>query len=393
MRILLVSNAVVGGAGKACLRLFHALRHSGHDVKLLQLEGWISGDPDIVFFYPNVRDLVMRQITSFPLKWMRHMLLGDYRRRYRLPFSIHKLERHPLIRWADVINLHWVPEFVDYRRFFRRVGRKPVVWTMHDMLPFAGGYHYEYEMPQRRNRRTERRIAAIKQVSVREANLSIVAPSAWLLAVSEQHATFAGDPHSHIFNGLPLDVYQPIEKKVARSIMGLPQDRKIVLFTAYRVNSARKGSHHLVAALGKLKRSDVLLISMGRRRIELDCKADYLHLGWFADDVSIALCYSCADVVALPSIEDNSPNIVIESFACGRPVVAFDVGGIGQLIWAPYLGVLVEKADSGALAAGIDKALATDFDTDKIRADAVRRFSYDVLAEQYANLFGKLASQ
>jgi len=264
---------------------------------------------------------------------------------------------------------------------------------MHDVLPFAGGYHYESEMPQRRNLRAERRIAGIKKAAVREANLLIVAPSAWLVAVSEQHATFSGCSHRHIFNGLPLDVYQSIEKKIARSIMGLPEDRKIVLFTADSVNSTRKGSHYLVAALGKLKRSNVLLVSVGRRRVELDFKVDYLHLGWFADEVSMALCYSSADVVALPSIEDNSPNIIIESFACGRPVVAFDVGGIGQLICAPDLGVLVEKVDAGAFAVGIDKALATVFDADRIRADATQRFSSDTLAEHYTDLFGKLANQ
>ena len=59
MKILLVSNSLNGGAGKACLRLFYALRHDGKDVKLLHLEGQSMPDPDIVSFYPSVRDLFL----------------------------------------------------------------------------------------------------------------------------------------------------------------------------------------------------------------------------------------------------------------------------------------------------------------------------------------------
>ncbi len=389
VNILIVSNALSGGAGKACHRLYHALRAKGDNVKLLQLEGRSSADPDVVSFYPSVRKLFRRQVMSFPLTVTKHIVLGDYQQRYRLPSSIHRLERHPLIDWADVINLHWVPEFLSYRKFFRRVALKPVVWTMHDMLPFAGGYHYETEMT-RRSRRVERRIGCIKESAVRKANLSIVAPSTWLLRVSQRHPTFAGCPHCHIFNGLPLDVYRPIKKGVARTILGLPADRKIVLFSADSVGSTRKGGHHLVEALHHLNRPDILLLSVGRGRMEIDARFDYRHLGTLADEISMVLCYCSADLVTVPSVEDNSPNIIIESFACGRPVVAFDVGGVGELVHDPSLGVLVPTVNAEDFAVGVATALVTVFDESRIRADAVKRFSYDRLAENYSTVFGEI---
>lgn len=391
MKILLVSNATSGGAGKACLRLYAALKDAGHEAKILQLEGGGSADPDIVSFYPKVRDLFLRQVTSFPVTALRHFLVGDRQRKYRLPSSIHRMERHPLVEWADVINLHWVPDFLDYARFFGRIGKKPVVWTMHDMLPFAPGYHYETERPPV-NPTAERHIALAKRSAVRNANLSIVAPSAWLVGVSEQNDTFSGMRHRHIFNGLPLDIYQPMDKAVARRILGLPTDRQIVLFTADGVGSQRKGGHHLVEALGRLKTGNVLLVSVGRGKMDVDSGLDYRHLGSFADEVSMAICYNCADVVVLPSIEDNSPNIIIESFACGRPVVGFDKGGIGELICNDDLGVLVRTAEGDSLATGIGDALKRDYSAERIREDAESRFGYETLAGNYLRLFEEVKS-
>jgi glycosyltransferase involved in cell wall biosynthesis len=387
MKILLVSNSVDGGAGKACLRLFYALRTNGQDAKILHLEGRASVDPNISSLYASVRELFMRQIKMSPVKVMRHIILGDYRRQYRLPSSIHRVKDHPLIEWADVINLHWVPEFIDYRDFFRQVGNKPVVWTMHDMLPFAGGYHYEMETPHCRKPYTEERIARIKRTAIGGSDLTVVAPSKWLLTESVKHETFSEYPHRHIFNGLPMEVYKPIDRKFARMVLDLPQETKIVLFAAHRLDSLRKGSIHIEAVLSRVSHSDVLFVSVGSRGMESHVGENYRHLGYLADDVSMALCYASADVVAVPSLEDNSPNIIIESMACGRPVVAFNVGGVGELIDRSELGILIEDISESAFETAIRKALNSDFDVNIIRTHAEARFSYDVLAKEYTRVF------
>ena len=386
MKVLLVSNSISGGAGKACLRLYEALIGSGQEAKILLLEGGESIDPNIVSFYPRVRDLFLRQMTCFPVTFLRHFLIGDYRRKYRLPSSIHRMERHPLIEWADVINLHWVADFVDYSNFFGRIGDKPVVWTMHDMLPFASGYHYETERPSV-NLRAERRIAKAKNVAIKEANLSIVAPSSWLLGVSEKNKTFAGLLHRHIFNGLPLDTYRPLEKSIARRILGLPEDKRVLLFTAAGVNAKRKGGHLLMEAIRRLNNKNLVFVSVGGGSMDVGAQLEHRHLGAFADEISMALCYNSADVVVQPSIEDNSPNIIIESFACGRPVVGFDIGGVSELIDDNALGVLVSQLNGEALANGIEEALETNYSVNRIWKDASNRFSYAQLSTNYLSLF------
>lgn len=387
MKILLVSNSLTGGAGKACLRLYFALQAKNIDVRLLYLEPCRHpADSGIASFYPSVSTLFIRQLISQPAVKLENWWHGNRSGHYRLPSSIHSLEQHPWVDWADLINLHWVPNFVDYKTFFSTLKNKPIVWTMHDLLPFSGGFHYESELGHR-NRPLEQRIKTIKANAVTKARLSIVAPSEWALEESKCYGTFSSLSHTHIFNGLPLDVYKPIDKPIARRILNLPEDRKIALFVADSLDAKRKGMKNLCEAIHILQADNVLFVSMGGGKLPIEPGINYRSLGSMADDTSLALVYSCADLVVVPSIEDNSPNTIIESFACGRPVVGMAVGGIPQLISAPELGVTVEESTPQALAQGISNALRTDYSEDRIRRYAERNFGLDCLGQNYLNEF------
>lgn len=388
MKVLLVTTEIGGGAGKACHRLFLALRDHGVEVRMLYLEGRNPQDPDIVSFYGSVRDLFLRQLVHVAGRRLASAAVGDPRRRYKLPSSIHRLESHPLVQWADVVNLHFVADFLDYGRFFRKVGGKPVVWTMHDMLPFSGGYHCESDL-QQRSERVEERIRNRKRRATSASRLTLVAPSDWLLQVSRAQGTFSGKPHRRIRNGIPLEVYKPLDRARAREILNLPTDRKVLLFPAHPLR--RKGVHHLLDALrARAGRDDLVIASIGAGRADVDPSYEYHPLGLMVDEVSLALCYSAADFVVNPSVEENSPNTIIESFACGRPVVAFDVGGVGELISDSSLGILVPEIGAEALARGIDRAVSTDFDAGVIRDHAVRNFGFPVLAANYSSLYGEV---
>lgn len=383
MKVLLVANSLGGGAGKACLRLYYALRGAGVDVRLLYLEpGRQPDDPNIAPFYGSVSRLFLRQLIMQPLLKLKAVLAGDPAGNYRLPVSIHRLENHAWVGWADVVNLHWVPNFVDYKRFFSRVGRKPIVWTMHDLLPFSGGFHYRSEI-QNRDVAVEQRIKRSKEKAVSEANLSIVAPSSWALAESQKYGTFSACRHTHIFNGVPLDVFQPLSKKLARSILGLPVDSRIVLFVADSIDSKRKGIGLLVEAMALLKDANITFVSIGGGSMPVDSSFPYISLGSMSDDVALAIAYASADVAVVPSVEDNSPNTILESLACGRPVIGMNNGGIPQLVCSEHLGVVLDQAQPEGLAEAIKTTLATDYSEDSIRRYAQANFDLGVLASRY----------
>jgi glycosyltransferase involved in cell wall biosynthesis len=257
---------------------------------------------------------------------------------------------------------------------------------MHDLLPFSGGFHYRSELEQI-NTALELRIKQHKAAAVADARLSIVAPSEWALNESKNYGTFSSLRHTHIFNGVPLDIYKPIEKSVARRILNLPEGKKIVLFVADSLDSKRKGMNTLCDAIVSLRNENLLFVSMGGGKLPIDSSVEYQSLGSMADDTSLAIAYASADVVVVPSIEDNSPNTIIESFACGRPVVGMAVGGIPQLISSSGLGVIVKEATAKALADGILEALRTDYSELTIRQYAEMNFSLEKLGADYFGEF------
>ena len=115
------------------------------------------------------------------------------------------------------------------------------------------------------------------------------------------------------------------------------------------------------------------------------------YLGRLHDDVSLALLYSAADVMVTPSRQDNLPNMVVESLACGTPVVAFDIGGMPDMIEHQINGYLAKPFNISDLAAGIDWVLSDDKRHKdlclKAREKAVACFDIEKVAGQYAELY------
>lgn len=386
-RVLLISNTLQGGAGIACYRLFCALEQRNDvEVKLMFLYGESPANPNVISFYEKKRELFLRQLLFEPTRYLRDRFSFRGNNKYRSPRSVHKLHRHPLVGWADVINLHWVPNFVDYRTFFTVI-KTPVVWTLHDMLPFSGGYHYTTEIFSR-DELIERKISTFKKSKVENSRMSIVSPSKWLLMHSKESLPFKTKKHYHIHNTLNLDVFQHLSRAFSRQCFGLPRDGKIIVFSADNINNERKGMRILLEALQNIEPNNCTLVSIGRGAIPYSGIINYRHLGQLRDEISLAILYSAADVSVVPSIEDNSPNTVVESLACGCPVVAFNIGGISEFVDDTLNGVLVQNINSQELASGIMKALAIQFSPDLIRSKII--VSLDNITQQYCSVYNEL---
>jgi glycosyltransferase involved in cell wall biosynthesis len=110
-------------------------------------------------------------------------------------------------------------------------------------------------------------------------------------------------------------------------------------------------------------------------------------MGRLSDELSLCLLYSAADVVVVPSRQDNLPNTAIEAHACGTPVVAFDVGGLRDVIDHRVTGYLASPFDSDDLARGMRWVLEQAQGAQLRRAArdrAVGLFSGPRIAAQYA---------
>jgi glycosyltransferase involved in cell wall biosynthesis len=297
----------------------------------------------------------------------------------------------------------------------RRIG-KPLVWTLHDMWAFTGGCHYAgscegYQArcgacPQLRSGSPgdlSRRIWRRKERAWGGLPMVVVTPSRWLARCAERSSLFRERRVEVIPYGLDLDRFRPVDRSIARSILALPQDKRLILFGAMSSTSdERKGFRHLAAAMKALAAedppADTELVVFGASRPaeppELGFPVHYL--GHLHDDISLALVYAAADLFVAPSTEDNLPNTVMEATACGTPTVAFDIGGMPDLVEPDRTGYLARPFDDGELAFGIRTMLG---DREALaargamaRAKAEREFPRELQARRYAALYGELCT-
>lgn len=317
---------------------------------------------------------------------------------------------------ADVINLHWVAGFVDYRLFFtpERID-VPVVWTLHDMNPFTGGCHFDQgcgrfqthcgacpllgsdEEDDLTSRIFDRKSAIFANWPAHR--LHIVTPSSWLRDVSRSSALFGRYEASCIPNSIETDIFKPMDKARARAALGLPQDMPIVLFMSHQVGLARKGFNELVQALSLLPECrNILLLAVGDKSdVQIDVPFRLAKVSYVGDDATVAALYSAADVTAVPSKQDNLPNTMLESMSCGTPVVGFAVGGIPDMVKEGETGFLARAGNVPALSAAFITALA---DRDRLKACGVRaralveqRHAPEVQAAAYLSLYERLINQ
>jgi glycosyltransferase involved in cell wall biosynthesis len=198
-------------------------------------------------------------------------------------------------------------------------------------------------------------------------------------------------------NGIDLNQFCPIEKSVARDLLGLDRVAPVILFGAESAAvDDRKGHQYLAPILASLKAlqpaRDLRLLVFGSTRLQGEVELPYevTFLGRLDDDLTLRIAYSAADAFLCPSTEDNLPNTVMEATACGTPSVAFSIGGLPDLIDQGCTGYLADPFDPGDLAKGIwDVLLGSNF-SNNARTKAVREFDSTLQASRYLALFEEL---
>ena len=212
--------------------------------------------------------------------------------------------------------------------------------------------------------------------------------------IAKQSPLFADLAVHRIGNGIDRSVFRPIPKAAAREVLGLPPERPIVLYAAQLLDdNPRKGSRDAIAACNALKsRADFDLVLLGAGgQTWRDKVPQTIHLlGYVRDDRLLATAYAAADVAIAPSTVENLPNSILESMACGTPVVAYDSGGIGDAVRHGETGWLVETGNPVALADGIAYLLTDRAMRDGLARNAVRLIETDFDADREANAFAEL---
>ena len=270
----------------------------------------------------------------------------------------------PMAQFADVINLHWTNSFLNDASLEALITlKKPVVITMHDEWLYTGGCHYTSGCNQFKDHCKEcpqlvsdpfylvDHWFSRKKGLINKLSPIIVTPSIWLKEKCLESSILKNLHCIHIPNAFDTKTFSPsvaVDKPNSNTVK--------IGFSAAAINDQRKGLRTLLEALKQLLLSDsgtnVELILAGN----VDADTNFILkkltnisveiLGNLTSDTEVSDYLRSLDLFIVPSVEDNYPNVIVESLLCGTPVIASSVGGIPEQLIDNVNGLLFKALDA-----------------------------------------------
>lgn len=267
---------------------------------------------------------------------------------------------------ADVIHAHDITNTVAVQTLRWLARHRPLVWTLHDCSPFTGGCLYPIGCERYRAccgqcpewgqwplvgafdftaslLRQKRRFTL-------SASFVPIAPSQWMADMAAESGFF---PRPRVIsNGIDLQTFRPEPKAAARRRLGWRTDRPVLAVCSGDLDDPRKGIRQALGVARAARVHDPLVLVIGRRTDAIIADfpdLDLFFTGFVTDRAALASYYCTADLLLFCSYADNQPLTVMESMACGTPVVGFATGGIPELVDHLENGLLVPTGDTAAL--------------------------------------------
>lgn len=398
MRVLIVNaHYSKGGASRAARRLQVALNEDGIHADYLSLYG---GSKDfferLKFRFKATMDrvpslVVAREKIMFSTAWLSSSNF------------VHAINAHP----SDIVHLHWINSGALSISDLTKI-KKPIVWSLHDMWVFTGGCHYDNHCERYvsgcgqcplLNSKKQNDLSFITLMRKQHAlnsidNIKFVGLSNWMTESAKKSYLLKDSYIVNLPNPIDTTFFSSQDMALSRSDFDLPHDKKLVLFGAMSaVDDTRKGYRELTQALKlMINNEDIELVVFGSskigRVIEDGCVVHYV--GYIDSDVRIRKLYSAADVMIVPSLQENLSNAIMEAMSCSTPVVAFDIGGNKDMIDHKYNGYLATPFSPDSLALGIDWVTSSVQYAqlrNRAREKAVSTFDNKIVASQYKELY------
>ena len=402
MKILHIALSDGGGAGMGMMNLHYALLQQGVDSRVL-VANKTTDDATVQVAKPNqylwpaipIIRFLEKVARRFGLCFNRydriHHDIYKVRKKHFVPFSSpvtpYDLSVHPLVKEADVINLHYVSDFVDVESFFAKV-TKPIVWTLRDENPGLGGFHY----------RTTKQYYGSYFAPIEEAFLAIKRKaitgnkSIRLVSLSKGMRSFCAEidflqslPNVVIYNPISPDTFMPYSRSEVRKALGLSEQDVLLLFISCSLGERRKRLAETIEALSLTVHKHIKLLCVGRMDFETDSPQVVL-LGSIADPQKLSALYAAANAFVSPSVQESFGKTIVEALYCGTPVVSTPVGIAAEIV-NDTNGALCGEGTPLEIAQAIDKVLDTSYDPVGIRKQMVSLFSPVKVANQYVALY------
>jgi glycosyltransferase involved in cell wall biosynthesis len=402
------------GAGIAAARIHEGLRARNVDSRFCvaySLVGLDSAFTPKITLLGRADRLARRKIDG----WLVRLYSPDYDNVLSTGIGGLDIRRIVARVQPDILQLHWIGGNSFSLGSLSGV-KVPVVWRLPDMWPFCGLEHYEsnpqkyVDSPKFGIRLSRpyfdiseffryRKLATYRTIR----DMRIVCPSRWLMSEVKRSALLGSRDVSRIPTSCDTASFLPKDRRASRKALGIPVDKFVVLVGATSMRTRWKGLDLFVNAMAQVGRDPsvksavgIHVVSFGKdpfQAPELNGLLSIEHFGQVKDRRLMSILYNAADVFVAPSRMENLSNAVLEALSCGTPVVAFNVGGMPDMIEHKSNGFLASPFDTSNLADGIRWAIDRR-DDEKIRDAArnkiLKEFSLENEINQYIDLYGKL---
>jgi glycosyltransferase involved in cell wall biosynthesis len=418
MKIIILSTSErTGGAAIAANRLMKALIDNGIETKSLVLNKQ-SEDENVI----SVQTSTLKKYCSqFNFLWERLVIFvcNHFNRKNLFQVSIANtgvdISKHPLVQSADIIHIHWINQgFLSLNSIKKLVQTgKPIVWALHDMWACTGICHYPGDCKKYKKEcyncpllsgyfpvdLSQKTFA--KKTKINLDFISYVGCSHWISKKAKQSALLKNAKITSIPNPINTKIFYPQNKPATRKQLGLPIDKKLLLFSAAKISDARKGGSYFLNACNLIceiypewaNKTEIVLMGKGDETFLSEIKMKVNILRYINGDENIAAVCAAADVFVIPSLEDNLPNTIMEAMACGTPCVGFDTGGIPEMIDHKKNGYVAQYQDVEDLAKGVQWVLDNSEKeklSESCRKKVVEKYAKNIVADQYIRLYQSL---
>lgn len=415
------SSDAKGGAARAAYRIHQGVKDLGVESRMFVKEKK-SGDADVILLDEFIPKNPLYKVFDWARnKWMNMMQRARWNRYPERDDSYMSDLRGSDLHGAlqkldyDVLHLHWINlRFIPLKALPHN---KPIVWTLHDSWPFCGVCHYFFECEKYRSQcgncpslRSDNvedlsyRIWKKKAEIYKDLDLHIVSPSQWLADCARQSSLLGQFPVEVVPNCLDVDSFRPLDEgEISQKWQNFQDEtfvKPIVLYGAMdAATDYRKGFADLVAALRLLEKNghcdDFELIVFGAKESELsfDVNIPIHYVDYVYDTKELVSLYNLANVMVVPSLSENLSCIIMESLSCATPVVAFNIGGNGDMIEHQINGYLAKEKDDADLAEGILWCLENNADNSLGKAGrekVLREYTYEAVCGKYKDLYERV---
>lgn len=415
-KVLHLNASSGGGAFVVAQRLHEALLASG---EMDSAHLVYTGQPGN---YTLWSDNSVKRAFSFGLHALEKLDFLRFEKSKALRFAFShgltgiNLAGHKAFQEADLIHIHWMNKGFLSLNGLEAVLKsgKPVLWTCHDMWPFTGGcYHNrgcnnyqvacgncQYLRQPKPNDLSHRVFLKKQQLNQNYSNLHYVTPSHWLADIGAQSGVGLRQKPQVIPNGIDTARFSPDATMQRSNAERRQQTGKLkLLFVASNLSNRYKGFRECCEIVRSATQQGIALdvtVVGGRQPLDVDVSGlPITFLPAVSSPEALIALYREHDVYLTTSLEENLPTTVIESIACGTPVLAYQVGGMGDIIREGKEGFLFPLQEIAAVAAKLGELNHASAETwtamqEACRAKAVQVFDQHVITAAYLNTYKRL---